>query len=275
MDNRPILFLDSGIGCLPYGRFFHSRNESERLVCIGDSANFPYGIKSREEVIKILDTLTDSLISFYDPKILALVCNTATVSGLDFLREKYPEIPIVGTVPAIKPAVTASRTRRVGVIGTERTVEDPYISKLAERCGNGCEIIKIGAPDLVDFAEKRYWVSTPAERLSAVRRYVEKFRAAGADSIVLSCTHFLLLYDDFLAAAGSDIAVFDSVEGVSRRIESILDNDGLRASAQKGDPGEKIVPLIAVTGNEDPEPYWEPLAALFGFTLEKKIESRK
>ena len=272
MDTRTVLFLDSGIGCLPYGHFFHSRNKNERLVCVGDRANFPYGPRSRDEVIKILDSLTDSFLSLYNPKILALVCNTASVSGLDFLRDKYPDIPIVGTVPAIKPAVTASKTRRVGVIGTERTVEDPYIKKLAERYGSDCEIIGIGAPDLVDFSQLRYWSSTPAERLSVVRRYVEKFREAGADSIVLSCTHFLLLRDEFAAAAGSDIAVYDSVEGVSRRIESILDDDGgvLRAPAHKTDSGEKIVPQIVVTGDETLEPYWEPLASHFGFALEKK-----
>ena len=272
MDTRPILFLDSGIGCLPYGHFFHSRNKNESLVCIGDRANFPYGKKSREEVIKTLDSLTDNFLSLYNPKILALVCNTASVSGLDFLREKYPDIPIVGTIPAIKPAVTASKTRRIGVIGTERTVEDPYIEKLAERYGSDCEIIGIGAPDLVDFAQLRYWSSTPAERLSVVRRYVEKFRKAGADSIVLSCTHFLLLRDEFAAAAGGDISVYDSVEGVCRRIESILDENGCRLRAPGEETGSdgKIVPQIVVSGSEELEPYWEPLASHFGFALEKK-----
>ena len=270
MDTRPILFLDSGLGCLPYGHFFHSQNRNERLVCIGDRANFPYGPKSREEVIKILDSLTDSIFSFYNPKILALVCNTASVSGLDFLREKYPEIPIVGTVPAVKPAVLASRTRRIGVIGTERTVDDPYIKKLAERYGSDCEIMGIGAPELVDFAQKQYWSSTSAERLSVITRYVEKFRSAGADSIVLSCTHFLLLRDDFLAASGSDITVYDSVEGVCRRVKSILDRDDRKLRAcgdmQGAGTGNGVVPQIAVTGSGALEPYWEPLAFHFGFT---------
>jgi len=267
MDNRPLLFIDSGLGSFPYGNFFHSRNRGEKLICIGDRANFPYGIKSREAVIAILDALTGKYVSMYDPKLLALVCNTASVTSLDFLRQKYPALPIVGTVPAIKPAVLTSKTRRIGVIATARTVEDPYNRELVSRYGPGCEIVGIAATELVDFVQLHYGSSTPADRLNVVRPYVERFRAAGADAVVLACTHFLLLEKEFRAAAGEDIRVYDSMEGVSRRIESILDKDGgrLRAGTNSGESA----PLVVVTGEDKLEPYWEQLSLRFGFTLEQ------
>lgn len=258
--------MDSGLGGLPYGYFFHSRNKNEKLICVGDRANFPYGLKSKEALIGIMDALTERLVPLYDPKMLALVCNTASVTTLDFLREKYPDIPVVGTVPAIKPAVTASKTRRVGVIGTLRTVEDPLIQELAGRYGPDCEIIGIAASDLVEFAQCRYGESTQAERLGAVVPYVEKFRSSGVDSIVLGCTHFLLLRDDFLKAAGKDMGIYDSVEGVSRRVESIMDNDGGELRAR---PGDEQTPTILVTGEAPLESYWGQLASSFGFILEK------
>ena len=268
MDNRPVLFMDSGLGGFPYGNFFHSRNKNERLICIGDRANFPYGTKSRETVIGIMDSLTGKFVSKYDPKLLAIVCNAASISSLDFLRDKYPDLPIVGTVPAIKPAVLASKTRRVGVIATERTIEDPYNRELVSRYGPDCELVGIAATGLVDFAQNRYGLASPAERLDAVRPYVEQFRASGVDSMVLACTHFLLLKDEFQSAAGADIGIFDSMEGVSRRIEYILDKDEGRLRIGK-DSGS-FTPIAVVTGDKELEPYWEQLSLKFGFALERK-----
>ena len=267
MDKRPVLFIDSGLGSLPYGNFFHSRNRHEELICIGDCANFPYGTKSRETLIALLDSLTEKIISAYDPKILALVCNTASVTALDFLREKYADLPIVGTVPAIKPSVLASKTRKLGLIGSERTVEDPYIAKLAAAYGPDCEIILVAAPELIEFAQYRYGNSAAAERLAAVSPYVDELRSSGVDSIVLGCTHFLLLHEDFKAAAGKDIGVYDSVEGVTRRLESILDEEDGKLRSQTRH--EQIVPVIAVTGGEKPESYWDDLARRSGFSLQR------
>lgn len=260
-----MLFLDSGLGCLPYGRFFHSRNRSEKLVCVADRANFPYGKKSRETLAGLLDSLAAGIVSRYDPKVLAIACNTASVSALDFLRERHPSLPIVGTVPAVKPAAENSKTRRIGVLGTERTVDDPYIMELAGRFGPDCAVLREAAPELVEYAEHCYGTSTQAERLQAVGPYIEKFRRAGADSIVLGCTHYLLLLDDFRLAAGKDMAVYGSVEGVSRRVESIMDEGGGELRAGMGAyPG---VPAVLLTGEGEPEPYWRILARRFGFSL--------
>jgi glutamate racemase len=262
MDN-PVLFLDSGLGGLPYCKLFHERNPGEKVICIADRANFPYGPKPREVLIQLLSSLAGKLVPLYDPKILALACNSASVSALNALREEFPNLPIVGTVPAVKPAVLASKNRKVGVLGTERTIEDPYIAELAAKYGGGCEIIGEAAPELVEFAEHRYASAGPAERLGAVQPWVDKFRSKGADAVVLGCTHFLLLLDEFRAAAGSTMGIFDSVEGVARRIESFLGPDSGKLRADDSE-----MPCLMVTGDAPLEPYWARLASCFGLKAE-------
>jgi glutamate racemase len=139
MDTRPVLFVDSGIGGIPYCRDFHERNPGERVVYLADRLRFPYGRREKAELVSILIALMEQLIPAVDPKITVLACNTATVSALEALRERFPSLPFVGTVPAGKPAALASTTGKVGVLGTERTIEEPYIRRLAAENG-GCEI---------------------------------------------------------------------------------------------------------------------------------------
>lgn len=256
--------MDSGIGSLPYGVFFHNANKDETLICAADRAHFPYGPKPREALIELLSVLTEKLIDRYNPKILALACNTASVSALKALREQFPRLTIVGTVPAVKPAVQASLTRRVGVLGTERTIEDPYIAELAARYGPDCEITGIAAPSLVEFVERRFALADSTERLLAVKPWVEKFREAGADAVVLGCTHFLLLLEEFKTAAGETMGVYDSLEGVSRRVESFLDAEGGKLRSRCGN---RAPPVLAVSGEAPLEPYWTLLADFFGFSL--------
>jgi glutamate racemase len=230
MDNRPLVFLDSGIGGIPYCRHFVSRNPGESVVYLADRAGFPYGERSREDLREILRGITEDLAARENPKMLVLACNTATVSALSFLREKFPALPFVGTVPALKPALAGSKTRRVGVLGTHRTLEDPYIAELGDRYGAGASIVPLAAPELVEFVEYRYTQAGAEERRRTVLPYLERFRDSGVDAVVLGCTHFLFLLDEFREAAAPDLVIYDSVEGITRRVESLLDQGGLRRS---------------------------------------------
>jgi glutamate racemase len=234
MDSRPIVFLDSGIGGIPYCRHFSSRNPGESLVYLADRRYFPYGRRSGEELREILRRLTEELVSREDPKMLVLACNTATVSALSFLRNRFPQLLFVGTVPAVKPAVLGSRTGRIGVLGTQRTIEDPYIAELAGRYGPGASVIPIAAPELVEFVEYQYGRAGEPKTRQAVAPYLERFRSAGVDGVVLGCTHFLFLLPEFREAAAPDMAIYDSVEGITRRVESLLDEDGARRRAGAG-----------------------------------------
>ncbi|MCL2879587.1 MAG: glutamate racemase [Treponema sp.] len=263
MNSRPVVFMDSGIGGIPYCRHFLSRNPAEKIIYLADRLNFPYGEKTGEEIARILSGHTERLIQKADPKIIVLACNTATVCGLAILREKFPAIPFVGTVPAVKPAVLASKTKIIGVLATERTINDRYVTDLAHSFGQ-CTVQGIAAGELVEFVEKKFDTATDSEKTELVRKYLDRMRKLNADVLVLGCTHFLALADVFHREAGSDIKVFDSVEGVSHRIESLLDesNGALRAPA--GLPAEN---RFLLSGNEAPDEIWKRRAEKFGFAL--------
>jgi glutamate racemase len=268
MDTRPLLFLDSGIGGIPYCRHFQLRNPGETLIYLADRAHFPYGKRKREELARIVPALMEELLQKAEPKIAVIACNTATVSALEILRKKYPRIPFVGTVPAVKPAVLESRSGVVGVLGTERTIGDPYTAELALKYRKDCRVRGIAAPELVEFIERRYGSAGEDEKQAMARSYVNKFRAAGVDAIVLGCTHFLFLQDEFRREAGPDIRVYDSLEGVSGRIESLLDEDGgapragARFTPECGNAGSFLI-----TGDGEPETSWNEWAARLGLRL--------
>ncbi|MDR0473558.1 MAG: glutamate racemase [Treponema sp.] len=263
MDERPVVFIDSGIGSLPYGDFFRRRNPEERLLCAADRAHFPYGSKPKEQVISLVSSITSSLISLYNPKIIVLACNTASVSALDLLREQFPSIPFVGTVPAIKPAVLLSKSGRVGVLATERTIKAPHTAEIAARYGGDCEIIGEAAPGLVEFVEHRFAIASDEERLGAVKPWIDKFKAHRVDALVLGCTHFLLLAKEFQAAAGESMSICDSLEGVCSRIEFLLDRCNRKLRAPPGIGGQEA--FIEFTGEAPIETHLLNLAAHFGF----------
>jgi glutamate racemase len=265
MDTRPLLFLDSGIGGIPYCRHFQLRNPGEKLIYLADRAHFPYGKRKREDLARIVPALMERALEKAEPKIAVVACNTATVSALEILRRRFPRIPFVGTVPAVKPAVLDSRSGLVGVLGTERTIGDPYTAELALKYRRDCRIRGIAAPELVDFIERRCGSAGEDEIRELVLGYVHKFRAAGVDAIVLGCTHFLFLQDEFRREAAPDIRVYDSLEGVSSRIEALLDREGRRL--RSGEERAAEAGALLITGEGEPEKSWGEWAGRLGFRL--------
>jgi glutamate racemase len=267
MDTRPVLFLDSGIGGLPYCAHFLARNPQERVIYVADRDHFPYGPKDRETLTALLTSLIQELLTYVSPKLAVVACNAASVSSLEALRRRFSGLPWVGTVPAVKPALMESRTRRIGVLGAERTVADPYIRRLADRYGADCGLSLLAAPDLVELVEygfpARFGLSSVTPELcQRITPYIEEFRRQGADGIVLGCTHFLFLRDAFKAAAKPDIQIYHSVEGVSRRAEALLDQPGLRAGGEAQGPG-----ILLVTGTGPLEPAWHDRGACFNLRV--------
>ncbi|MCL2042660.1 MAG: glutamate racemase [Treponema sp.] len=261
MTNRPVLFLDSGIGGIPYCRNYLNRNPNESIVYLADRLHFPYGIREKNELIDILSTLVDLLIKTINPKIIVLACNTATLAALAVLREHFPKIAFVGTVPAIKPAALASKNGKIGVLGTELTIKQPFVKELAAQYGSN-DITGIAAPELVTFIEKSFYSASDDEKKAFVQNYLNKFRAAGIDTLVLGCTHFLFLLDVFQREASPDITVFDSIRGITRRIESLL-TDTVIPQGNNSYPKNRLL----LTGSSEPESTWESWADQLGFSL--------
>jgi len=261
MDSRPVLFIDSGIGGIPYCRDFLKKNPHEAVCYLADQKNFPYGPREKEELTSILITLLEKLIKKVDPKIVVLACNTATISSLSSLRQNFSQLLFVGTVPAVKPAAIACNNGKVGVLGTERTIEEVNSLGLADET---CEIFGIAAPDLVDFVELHFDVSNNEKKIDMVRKYIELFRAANVDTLVLGCTHFLFLLEEFRREASSYFEVFDSLAGITKRIEYLLDeNNGALRAEKDFHPVYRLL----LTGAQTAASLWQVRARAIGFNL--------
>jgi glutamate racemase len=225
VSRKTVAFVDSGKGGLPYFDFFRARNPGVNAVYAADTEHFPYGKKTKAELVAILCNLAETLKNRYAPKVIALVCNTASVSALSELRAAFPDIMFVGTVPAVKPAVESSESGVIGVIGTERTLDDPYIDTIAATAGKPCRIERAVAPELVEFVEHRLEIARAQERAEQVLPYIQRFRIQKVDALVLGCTHFLLLKQEFIEAGAPDMRIFDSVEGVIKQIERLITDE--------------------------------------------------
>jgi len=253
-----IVFLDSGIGGLSYLDAFKKRNPNKNIVYVADRKNFPYGTKTKAELVFLLTGLVEKIKILFCPSLVVLACNTASVSSLAELRARFPELTFVGTVPALKPALISSRSKRIAVLGTGRTVHDGYIGSLAQKINSACAIIRIAAPELVEFVEYQIDSCGKDEKMKIVSTYINLIQKEGADGLVLGCTHFLFLLDEFKEAARPNIQIFDSIDGVCRRVENLLGE-----MPDKNNDGKTKLLIV----NGDAEQQWLRRAENFGLEL--------
>jgi glutamate racemase len=216
--NAPILFFDSGVGGLSVLAPTRALLPNAPIVYAADNAGFPYGKKSEAELASRVPALLRQLIERYRPRLAVIACNTASTIALDHARSALA-LPIVGTVPAIKPAAEMSKTRVIGVLGTEATVRQPYVDDLAAKFASDCTLIRHGSPELVELAEAK--LAGEAVSVDQVRAAAQPmFDAPGGhriDTVVLACTHFPLL-DDELRRAFPQVAYVHGGPGIARRI---------------------------------------------------------
>ena len=210
-------FLDSGTGGIPYMLSLKEKVPNATCVYLGDTAHFPYGQKTQKEVTDAASEAVGLIQKKWSPKTLIVACNTISVTALDGLRARFPSLPIVGTVPAIKLAAKVTKNKRVGLLATNATVNHPYSQKLIEDFASDCAVFKRGDPDLIEFIEKKLFTASREERMAAVRPAVDYFAANDCDTIILGCTHFTHIADDIHAAAGDKVRVIDSREGVANQ----------------------------------------------------------
>ena len=228
MNNNPIGVYDSGFGGLSVWRELHRALPNESLIYLGDGKNCPYGSRPAEQIRQLAEMAVGDLLQ-RGCKMVVVACNTATAAAIAHLREKFANVPIVGLEPAVKPACRMTKTRIVGVIATERSLQgEKFLSTLA-RYGEGVEVIKSVGEGWVEAVEQSE--EQTAETEQAVRRVVEPIIERGADVLVLGCTHYPFLKDVVCRVVGDrNVAVIDSGEAVEKRVESLLDEYGLRAS---------------------------------------------
>jgi len=214
----PILFFDSGVGGLSVLQPTLELLPQAPIVYAADSAGFPYGKRSEAEIASRVPALLGRLVERYHPRLAVIACNTASTIALEHVRSAL-DLPVVGTVPAIKPAAELSKSRVIGVLGTEATVRQPYVDDLAAKFASDCTIVRHGSPELVELAEAK--LAGEEISIEAVRAAAQPMFDAPdgnrIDTVVLACTHFPLL-DDELRAAFPDVRTVHGGDGIARRI---------------------------------------------------------
>lgn len=224
---RPLLFLDSGIGGLTIADEARLALPYHQQIYIADYAGYPYGTKSESEIVAHLPALLGQLAECYNPAIITIACNTASTIALDAVRQVV-DIPIVGTVPAIKPAAQITRSNVIGVLGTRATIRQPYVANLASQFAPNAHIIHHDGSNLVPFAEAklRGQAPDPDDLRGVLEPMMSNPRFGQMDVLVLSCTHFPLLHEELAALLPKGCQLIDGAKGIARRITTLLERSG-------------------------------------------------
>ncbi len=221
---RPILVFDSGIGGLTVLREARVLLPDRRFVYVGDDAGFPYGGWEEEALRVHIVELFGRLITAYDPEIAVIACNTASTLVLDDLRQAYPSVPFVGTVPAIKPAAERTSSGLVSVLATPGTVKRAYTRDLIQSFATQCHVRLVGADRLAAVAESHIRGEKIDEALVVEQIgpcFIEK-EGKRTDIVVLACTHYPFLANVFRRLAPWPVDWLDPAEAIARRTKSLL-----------------------------------------------------
>ncbi|MBA7472142.1 Glutamate racemase [subsurface metagenome] len=257
MECKPVVFFDSGIGGLPYLEMARQRVAGEFFIYLADRKHFPYGIKTPSEVVTGVMESLGLAIKRFDPRVVVVACNTASVIALAELRKRY-NIPFIGVVPAVKPAARSIPAGRLAVLATERTLADNYLADLIRNFAEGCEVIRYPLGKLVNLVEYDYFSTSAAEKKAIVSREVDDLKNSAVSSAVLACTHFILLEEELKSAIGGGVEIVDSREGVTRQLIRVLQDK----ETGRGCSGRKD--CFYVTGEEPVEERYRKFAGKYG-----------
>lgn len=216
-----ILLFDSGIGGLSIADEIRTRIQLCRLFYVADNAIFPYGIQEESVLINRLLELLPYLEQYARPDLIVIACNTASTVVLEPLRQQT-RTPIIGVVPAIKPAAQASANHHIGLLATPGTVKRQYVQNLIDSFASHCQVTKVGSADLVHEAENKLR-GLPVDH-DVIARALAPFNPPNAapDIIVLGCTHFPFLREEIQQHLPQGTRLIDSGEAIARRAISLL-----------------------------------------------------
>lgn len=233
--SRSLLVFDSGVGGLSVLDAIARRLPRAPIVYVADSGGFPYGTRTEAEIAARVPALLGRLVERYRPRLVVIACNTASTIALAAVRSAL-DLPIVGTVPAIKPAALVSTTRVIGVLGTEATVRQPYVDNLAREFAADCTVIRHGSAQLVTLAEAalRGTRGDLADYRAVMAGLLDQPGGDRIDTVVLACTHFPLVATALAAATPRPIRFVDGAEGIARRVAHLTDGQDWPAQAPEG-----------------------------------------
>lgn len=215
----PILLFDSGVGGLTVLAALRAALPQAPVIYAADNAGLPYGDKTEAQIAARVAGLLGRMTERLRPRLVCIACNTASTIALGMVREVL-EVPVVGTVPAIKPAAALTRTGVMGLLGTQATIRQAYVDRLEREFAGGKLLLRHGAPELVAAAERklRGLAIDPAIFARAADGLRRQPGGETIDTVVLACTHFPLIADELRAAFGPGVALIDGAAGIARRI---------------------------------------------------------
>lgn len=229
-NEEPIAVFDSGVGGISVLRALIEEMPNENYWYYGDSANAPYGTKTLEEVRKLTISHVDYFIE-KGAKAVVVACNTATSAAVRVLRQRYPNIPIIGIEPALKPAVLSKDHPNVIVMATPMTLREEKFHNLMDRYMGMAHIIPLPCPGLVEYIENG---DTQSQELEAFLEHLfEPFEKQKIDAVVLGCTHYPFVSRELQKVLGKDIMLFEGGPGTARETKRRLKEAGLLNFSKK------------------------------------------
>ena len=222
-DIRPIGVFDSGVGGLSVFKELIKLIPKENYIFVADQINVPYGEKTKKELEKITLKICNFLIS-KNSKIIVVACNTATCYAIEFLRANV-KVPIVGTVPAIKPATEKTKTEIIAVMSTPATSKSAHLKKLIKTYAGNIKVVNVGCADLEDVIETGTLNSPKVSQL--LLKYTKPIKKAGADVVVLGCTHYPFLKSQIKKILKEKVMLVDSGKAIAKHTKEVLRQMGV------------------------------------------------
>lgn len=255
-NGKPIGFFDSGVGLLSILKETQKLLPYENFVVLADQGHNPYGEKSQREIQTFAREATRFLVKNHKIKMMVLACNTATVLAVESLRKIFP-IPIVGVVPAIKPAAKKSEKSKIVIMSTPATAKSIYLENLIKKFSPNARVLKLGCGGMEEAIE----VLDKKKIDQLIGKYTKTVKDFGADTVVLGCTHYPLIKSRIQNSLPPKTKIIDSGEAVAIRIEKIL-NDSKQKSVRKFND------IFYTTG--DPKKFSDVTSQILG----QKIQAR-
>ena len=226
----PIGVFDSGLGGLTVVKELMHELPNERIVYFGDTARVPYGTKSRETIIRYSKEIVGALLK-HRVKMVVVACNTASSLALDVLKKEY-KLPIIGVIdPGARKAAGSTKNKKVGIIATNSTVKSGKYAKRLKDFRKGLNILSQPCPLFVPLVEEG-WLEHEIT-IQVAKEYLQDFKTAKVDTLILGCTHYPLLKKVIGYVMGPKVTLIDSAKEVALEVKSILIQEGLLRTTLK------------------------------------------
>ena len=224
MNRANIVVFDSGVGGVSVLRHLRRILPKENFLYFGDDANAPYGSRSTQQVRELTVAVVERLLKENTTKALVVACNTATSAAIGMLRQKYPDLIVIGIEPALKPAADRFPGGHIGIMATQVTLRERKLMDLMARYGENCTISRIPAPGLVELVEQGMGNADAAQAL--LQPILEPYRGK-LDALVLGCTHYPFAEAVITRILGENTLLLDGGEGTARQTRRRLAEAGL------------------------------------------------